>query len=418
MSAKRQTRLFILVFASLFALLALGYWFFLRTQYAVLYTGLKPADAAVAVADLDAKAIDYRLRDDGTTIAVPSTQVDNVRLAMIGSDASSKGLIGFELFNKSDMGLTDFAQKINYQRALQGELARTIMTMDGIESARVHLAIPDRSLFRGTRSEPKAAVTLIGERGRPIDGGRVAGVQRLVAASVPELALANVAVLDDVGRVISQAAELDPLVAPEAEERAAVQQYYRARVRSAAEKVMPGLKFEVRVLLLDAAGQPAMGGWDSGSGEVMGAVAANPEDRDFGLRILFITNSAINPGDQELLRNAVADAVALRRTAGDTLVFAVEPLGGGTTPPVPAAAAEPDPMADAPPGSVATAGELAGSNGWVAALAALIGLCAILIATRRRAPGRSTELSTKVREDYVARIRRRLKSSDDGGARA
>lgn len=409
----RQIRLFVLVFAALFALLAASYYFFLRTDYLVLYTGLKPADASAIVADLDAKTIPYKLRDDGATILVASDQVDSVRLATAGSDAAAKGLIGFELFNKSDMGLTDFAQKINYQRALQGELARTIMMMDGIDGARVHLAIPDRSLFRGVRSEPKAAVTLTVEPGKAVDDRRVAGIQRLVAAAVAELPLANVAVLDDVGRVISRSAEFEAPVAPEMEERTAVQHYYRARVRSAVEKAMPGLKFEVRVLILAAAGEPDMGAWEvpeRTAGAAGEAIVAGPQDRDFGLRILFVTPSSLNAEEQQIVENAAAEAVALRRTAGDSFAFAVEPPGSRLlAPDVPGAIASADSEVAAS-NPTAAVRQLADSNNWLLTIAALMAITAILVWLRRRAP----RLSSEQRDAYVRRIRLQLGSAEEG----
>lgn len=407
----RQIRLVALVFAALFALLAAAYYLFLRTEYLVLYTGLKPADASAIVADLDAKTIPYQLRDDGTTILVPSDQVDQVRLATAGSEATAKGLIGFELFSKSDMGLTDFAQKINYQRALQGELARTIMAMDGIDAARVHLAIPDRSLFRGVRSEPKAAVTLTFEPGKGVDDRRVAGIQRLVAAAVAELPLANVTVLDDLGRIISQSAELDSPIAPEMEERTAVQQYYRARVRSAVEKVMPGLRFEVRVLILAAAGEPDMGAWDVPVRPGDETVDAAPAERDFGLRILFVTPSSLNAEEQGIIENAAAEAVALKRTAGDSFAFAVEPLGSRlAAPDMPSPVVAPDPVA-ASPDPAAAVKRLAESNNWLFTIAALVAIAAILVWLRRRAP----RLSSEQRDAYVRRIRMQLGSAGEAG---
>lgn len=409
--SSRQIRLVALVFAALFALLAAAYYMFLRTEYLVLYTGLKPADASAIVADLDARTVPYKLRDDGATILVPSDQVDQVRLATAGSEATAKGLIGFELFNKSDMGLTDFAQKINYQRALQGELARTIMAMDGIDGARVHLAIPDRSLFRGVRSEPKAAVTLTFEPGKAVDERRVAGIQRLVAAAVAELPLANVTVLDEVGRIISQSAEFETPVAPEMAERTAVQQYYRARVRSAVEKVMPGLRFEVRVLILAAAGEPDMSAWDV---PVRGDAAADladaaPRARDFGLRILFVTPSGLNAEEQGIIENAAGEAVALRRSAGDSFAFAVEPIGSRLPAPVlPAVAVAPDALVIAAPDPAAAVKRLAESNNWLLTIAALVAIAAILVWLRRRAP----RLSSEQRDAYVRRIRLQLEGGD------
>ncbi|MEI9851949.1 MAG: flagellar basal-body MS-ring/collar protein FliF [Sphingomonas sp.] len=194
------------IFAAVTAVLAAGYFLFLRADYVVLAQNLRPADASLVVAELDKRGAAYRLRDGGGTILVPEDQADATRVAIAGSDAAAHGQIGFELFNKSDMGLTNFAQKINYQRALQGELMRTIAMMDGVESARVHLALPERALFRGDRSPPRAAVTVAMKPGQTADPSRVAGIQRLVAAAVPDLPETGVVVLDASGRVISPSA--------------------------------------------------------------------------------------------------------------------------------------------------------------------------------------------------------------------
>ncbi len=180
---RNQMLLFGALFAAVVGLLALGYFLFVRADYVVLFQGLRPADASVVVTELDKRGTPYRLGDAGTTILVPEGEADAARVALAGSDAAARGQIGFELFNKSDMGLTNFAQKINYQRALQGELVRTIMLMDGVDSARVHLAIPERTLFRGDRAEPKAAVTVAMKPGQTADPARVAGIQQLVAAA-------------------------------------------------------------------------------------------------------------------------------------------------------------------------------------------------------------------------------------------
>ena len=106
------------IIAALFAI----YWFFLRATYLPVLVNLEAQDAADVAKVLDTKKIGYRFEDDGRTIAVLSDQIDKARVELAGSELPMKGQIGFELFNQSDMGLTEFAQKINYQRALQGEL--------------------------------------------------------------------------------------------------------------------------------------------------------------------------------------------------------------------------------------------------------------------------------------------------------
>lgn len=200
----RQYRLLAIVFAGIFVLVAGGYFAFLKLNFSPLYQGLNTQDAALIVEELEAREVRYKLRNGGADILVPFTQVASVRLAIIGSDAPMKSLSGFELFNDSQMGLTDFDQKIKYQRALQGELSRTIMMMSDIETARVHLAIPERALFRASQSIPKAAVTIILKSGASLSNKRIGGIQQLVAASIPELVSSRVVVINSMGEVISK----------------------------------------------------------------------------------------------------------------------------------------------------------------------------------------------------------------------
>ena len=146
-------------------LLLLGiYWFALRTRYEPIMTAVAPDEAVEVVKVLETKKIAYRLADEGHTILVASAEADRARLELVGSELPIRGQVGFELFNQSDMGLTEFAQKINYQRALQGELARTILLLKGIESVRVHLGLPERAAERGAVAgahpfPPRAAET-------------------------------------------------------------------------------------------------------------------------------------------------------------------------------------------------------------------------------------------------------------------
>jgi flagellar M-ring protein FliF len=405
----RQMKLLAVVFAVLVVVLALGYYFFIRTEYAVLYSGLKPADASAIVAELDSKGVAYELKDQGTTILVPKGESDSVRLAIVRSDAPLKGSSGFELFNKSDMGLTDFAQKINYQRALQGELARTIMMMDGIDNARVHLTIPERTLFRGNRSEPKAAVTLTLQRGKAVDEARVAGIQRLVAAAVPDLKLADVVVLDELGRIISSNIEAQADLPPELAERNAVQDYYRAHVRSAVEAVLPGLGADARVLIVPNA-SATEGGWEPAGAPAeavkLQASARDPSVRNFQLRVSVITPAPLNLEDQERVRAALSRAVGLKPESGDSLNFGLKvepaPTGAPTVPPV---------TAEVGPDYRKAAATPMPSTSWLVALAAIVALLLIAFAVRARSPA----ISTEQRDVMVLRIRRQLSLMDGAG---
>ena len=405
-----QLRLFAIIFAVSVSVLAIGYYLFLRTEYSVLYSELRPADASAIVAELDERGVGYQLRDGGATIAVAADRAAEARLAIAGSDVAARGAVGFELFNESDMGLTDFAQRINYQRALQGELARTIMMMGDIESARVHLALPERSLFRGTRTRTSAAVTITSQRGRTVEAARVAGIQRLVAAAVPDLDLGDVVVLDNVGRLISRTEAVEAYLPPELEENAAVQHYFRGRARAAIENVLPGLAFDLRVSVLPQQEAARQEPWSSEPAMPPSETETAPDAsvrRNFRLRLVLLTPAALVPAERELAKNAVAGSVDLDEAAGDALVFTVAPLGSGAAPPVAAGLPEED-AGFAPARRIVPSGW---RGSWWFLPAALAVLAGIAIFLRSR----SSALSVPEREAFIVRIREQIRLVEEGG---
>ena len=190
------------------ALLIYLSWGVLKRDDQVLFAGLDPQDAATIVAELDKMKVPYRLGADETTILVDASQVHATRLKLMGKGVNLRGGVGFEIFNTTDFGVTEFAQKINYQRALQGELARTIMAIDSVKSARVHLVLPDSGLFRRASQKPKASVALALRDQRGLQPEQVLGIQRLVAAAVPQIDASAVTVLDQRGVTLSR--NVDP----------------------------------------------------------------------------------------------------------------------------------------------------------------------------------------------------------------
>jgi flagellar M-ring protein FliF len=410
--ARLPNRLIVLVFAAIFAALAFGYWFFLSGSYAPAFTGLRPAEASAVVGQLTAKNIPYRLADGGATILVPSGEVDPARLAIAGSDVPMKGGVGFELFNKSDMGLTDFAQRINYQRALQGELERSIMMLDDVETARVHLAMPERTLFRADRNAAKAAVELVGKDGRRFDEARVAGIQRLVAFAVPDLAPADVVVLDADGKVLSATAAADEAVlTPEAEEQHAVSSYYRARIRSAITQALPGIQFDVKVLVdANATVPPATGPAPAAAATPTAtATPTPPSARKFGLRITVATTAPLNPEDRGLAQAALAASVGYDERLGDSVSFEIG-IGGATSPAVPTAS--PSGLGATP--AVAPVAVSAGVPSWVYAVLAALVLAAVALVLLRRTGG--GQLSDVERGAMVARLRASLRDHEEAHA--
>lgn len=187
---------------------ALGYWAY-KPDYQVLFADMAPRDAAAMAAELDKMKALYQLGAGGNTLLVPADQVYKLRLKLMGKEVPLHGAVGFEVFNNADFGMTEFVQKVNYQRAVQGELTRTIQAIDEIASARVHLAIPEQGLFKKTASRPKASVALVVKPGQVLSAEQVSGIQRLVAASVPDVLAADVTVLDQHGAALTRLASTE-----------------------------------------------------------------------------------------------------------------------------------------------------------------------------------------------------------------
>jgi flagellar M-ring protein FliF len=164
-------------------------------EYKPLMSGLEPADAQAVTAQLAAKKIPYLVSPDGTSITVPADQVDAARLEVASHDSPHSGRIGFEIFDKVSWGQTEFDEKVNYQRALEGELERTIQTMSNVKSARVHLVMATDSVFMDRERGAKASVTLR-LRGGELSRAEISEISRLVAGAVDELKPADVVIID------------------------------------------------------------------------------------------------------------------------------------------------------------------------------------------------------------------------------
>jgi flagellar M-ring protein FliF len=166
----------------------------------ILFSGLEARDAAAVTSKLDAMAVKYDVKDGGTVL-VPADQVTKLRMALAQDNLPAAG-VGYEIFDKSDaFGTTAFVQNINRLRALEGELSRSIQTIDGIEAARVHLVVPERQIFSRDEQQPSASVVLK-TRAR-MDRGQVQAIQHLVAAAVSALTADRVAIVDDHGNLLA-----------------------------------------------------------------------------------------------------------------------------------------------------------------------------------------------------------------------
>lgn len=193
--------------ALIVAATAVGSYFILRTDYQVLFGDMSMQDTSAMVAELDRLKIPYRLGEGGTSILIDRDAVYKTRLKLMGKDLPLHGAVGLELFNTTDFGMTEFAQKINYQRALQGELTRTILSLPEVQDARVHLAFPEQGLFKQQGVRAKAAVYLTLRRADALHKDQVNGIQRLVAAAVPGVAMQDVTIVDQHGVALTRPAD-------------------------------------------------------------------------------------------------------------------------------------------------------------------------------------------------------------------
>lgn len=181
-----------------------------RTDYRPLFSNLTGEDAGEIVKKLKEQKIPYRIESNGTAILVPSDQVYDLRLSMASDGLPQGGGVGFEIFDRKNFGVTEFVQKLNYQRALQGELSRTISQLAGVEQARVHLAIPEKSLFMDDEKHPTASVVLKMKSARSLRESEVQGIVHLVASSIEGMDPDKVTVLDSRGKILSKTGNSDP----------------------------------------------------------------------------------------------------------------------------------------------------------------------------------------------------------------
>lgn len=205
---------------------------------ALLYSNLDLREAGEITAALDQAGIKYKSQGDGSTIMVNRDEVGTARILVAGKGLVTSGSVGYELFdNQSVLGQTEFQQQLNEQRALQGELARTIMSMRGITAARVHITMPRREMFTSAAGEPTAAV-LVGLGGRDLTGDQVRAIRNLVASSVPNLKPDRVTVADQNNRTLAAGGE-DGFTSASAEEaKGNAEAQLQARIKDIVEGVV------------------------------------------------------------------------------------------------------------------------------------------------------------------------------------
>ncbi len=239
----------IAIVAVLLIIIALGITMFLwlpKQDYQILYTNLSPEDAGNVITKLKEKKVPYNVKDNA--ILVPSNKVHELRLELAAQGIPSGGGAGFEIFDKTSIGLTEFSQRVNYVRALQGELARTIKQIQEVDQVRVHIAIPEKSIFTEKEDHPTASVVLKLKPGRTLNKEQVTSVVHLVSSSVEGLSPQYVTVVDQYGNLLSAPKDNTQLVQTEQiEYKKNIEKAYEKNIQSMLENIVGKGKAVVRV---------------------------------------------------------------------------------------------------------------------------------------------------------------------------
>ena len=198
-------------------------YFVNQVDYQVLYSELEPAEAQGIVQRLQGMSIPYEVSGDGTTVRVAQDKLSEVRIQLASEGLPSSGRVGFEIFDRTNFGLTNFQEQVNFQRALEGELARSIATLSAVDAVRIHLVLPSASLFKSSEDQTKASVILRLKRGRALEEAAVNGIVHLLASSVKGLDPSKVTVIDYAGRMLSRNDDGAPASAKQLDTRLTVE---------------------------------------------------------------------------------------------------------------------------------------------------------------------------------------------------
>lgn len=221
-------------------------------EYAAAFTDINAQDGAAIVEYLKENNITYQLSNGGTTISVPSNQVHEVRLALAGQGLPGEGAVGMELFDNTNLGMTEFTQQVNYQRALEGELARTISSLNAVQSTRVHIVIPQPSLFTEEEEPTTASVVVNLEPNQRLGQEQVRAITHLVSSAVEGLDPASLTIVDMDGNVLADGSEASgssgvALSANQLDAQRKFEQDMERRVETMLENVLGPDKAVVRV---------------------------------------------------------------------------------------------------------------------------------------------------------------------------
>ena len=244
-----QRVLFLSLAGAVLATLLIFFTWLGREQFTLLYSDLGPEESSRVIELLQKKNVDYRVTNGGGGLMVPASRIGELKVVLAGEGLPTGGISGYELFDDQGLGVSEFTQNLNYRRALEGELARSIMTITSVEKARVHLVLPKPALFKSERQDPRASVVLNLARPGALRGDQVEAIQRLVSGSVESLAPEQVTILDSFGSLLSRDGTNDVagLSSAQLEIKEEVEVYLARKAQSTLESVLGAGAALVRV---------------------------------------------------------------------------------------------------------------------------------------------------------------------------
>ncbi len=224
--------------------------FLIRPSFETLYVGLDTQEAGQVVEKLKEYKVTYKLDNGGTSIMVPRKNIYDVRLRLASEGLPKSGSLGYEILDETKLGMTEFLQKINYRRAIEGELAKSISGLRGVRSARVHIVIPEARLFREDKKEATASIVLSLSKAGGISESQVEGILYLVSSSVEGLSPDNVTILDSAGRLLSSrkhGSELGALSSSQLDLKKHVEGYLEGKALSILDPIIGPGKSVVKI---------------------------------------------------------------------------------------------------------------------------------------------------------------------------
>jgi len=245
-----QVMMFLGVIAGTVAGIILVVGWLNSVTYSRLYSNLDEREAGEIVTYLNDNKIPYQLEDGGRTIEVPSNDVYKTRISLATEGLPSNGTVGYSIFDKNNLGMTDFLQNLNFRRALEGELTRTIMQLNEVQAARVHIVIPKDRLFKQDKKEATASVVLKLKGTGSLTKQQINGITHLVASSVEGLKPSNISIIDYDGNLLSSNNESDPLAglsSSQLDVRKQVEQYLQDKAQSMLDDVLGTGESVIRV---------------------------------------------------------------------------------------------------------------------------------------------------------------------------